>query len=65
MYKVYFVFCIIFFNLLKWLRVVIIFKIIFFYLNICLYDSDVNDWYNGYYGKILFGGDVMDFFNFF
>ncbi len=37
----------------------------FFYLNICSYDSDVNDWYNGYYGKILPGGDVMDFSNFF
>lgn len=31
----------------------------------CSYDSDVNDWYNGYYGKILPGGDVMDFSNFF
>lgn len=25
----------------------------------------LNDWYNGYYGKILPGGDVMDFSNFF
>lgn len=64
-YKVYFAFCTTFFNSLKWLRVVIIFKINFFYLNICSYDSDVNDWYNGYYGKILPGGDVMDFSNFF
>lgn len=31
----------------------------------CSYDSAVNDWYNGYYGKILPGGDVMDFSNFF
>lgn len=65
MYKVYFAFCTTFFNSLKLLRVVIIFKINFFYLNICSYDSDVNDWYNGYYGKILPGGDVMDFSNFF
>lgn len=65
MYKVYFTFCTTFFNSLKRLRVVIIFKINFFYLNICSYDSDVNDWYNGYYGKILPGGDVMDFSNFF
>lgn len=31
----------------------------------CSYDSAVNDWYNRYYGKILPGGDVMDFSNFF
>lgn len=31
----------------------------------CSYDSAVNDWYNKYYGKILPGGDVMDFSNFF
>lgn len=29
------------------------------------YDSANNDWYNNQYGKVLPGGDVMDFSNFF
>ena len=29
------------------------------------YDSVNNDWYNNQYGKVLPGGDVMDFSNFF
>ena len=29
------------------------------------YDSVNNDWYNNQYGKVLPGGDVMDFYNFF
>ena len=29
------------------------------------YDSVNNDWYNNQYGKVLHGGDVMDFSNFF
>ena len=29
------------------------------------YDSVNNDWYNNQYGKVLTGGDVMDFSNFF